>query len=177
MNNSHYEKFINFFKSKNLYDENIFRYIRENSLLFDYRDEDYRPFIGTYIAIRNKQLHFLRLIVPYINDDITTLINIHEYSHAIYYIRSKNKYSDLEAELIAITYENLYISENPSSQLTKYQEKLNSYISENNHQYLHALEKAQFLLSYYNENKDKKRIEEKIYKKARKLTKKNKTLQ
>lgn len=51
MPNNSYIKFINFFKEHKLYDEEIFTYLRENSIMFDYLDTDQRPLVGTILYI------------------------------------------------------------------------------------------------------------------------------
>lgn len=53
MPNNSYIKFINFFKEHKLYDEEIFTYLRENSIMFDYLDTDQRPLVGTYYTLIN----------------------------------------------------------------------------------------------------------------------------
>lgn len=174
MNNNAYTKFINFFKSKGLYDEELFEYVKKHLVSFNYEDKEYRPLIGTYTAFKNKKLIFLKVIAPYIDSDITILINIHEFSHAIYYIKNKNKASKIGAELIALLYEELYISENPSKELLEFQKKLNNSITENAYEYFIALNKVPELLKYYNEQKDSNNIEKNIYKKVKKIILKEK---
>ena len=55
MPNNSYIKFINFFKEHKLYDEEIFTYLRENSIMFDYLDTDQRPLVGTYYTFDKRQ--------------------------------------------------------------------------------------------------------------------------
>ena len=95
--NNYYNDFIKFFKKHNLYNEEIFNYIQKNRTLFDYRDEDQRIFIGCYY-ICNKQgiLQKINICVPFINDPITLLINIHEYIHAIESYKNISKKSQFK---------------------------------------------------------------------------------
>ena len=83
MNTNYYNKFINFFKEQNLYNEEMFTYFGNNSILFDYRDEDYHPFIGCFYLTKDNKVTKISLVVPYLNSEVSTLINIHEYTHAI----------------------------------------------------------------------------------------------
>ena len=55
MPNNSYIKFINFFKEHKLYDEEIFTYLRENSIMFDYLDTDQRPLVRTYYTFDKRQ--------------------------------------------------------------------------------------------------------------------------
>ena len=65
MPNNSYIKFINFFKEHKLYDEEIFTYLRENSIMFDYLDTDQRPLVGTYYKFDKRQrLNKIILYVP-----------------------------------------------------------------------------------------------------------------
>ena len=66
-------KFFNFFQRQNLYNEEMFNYFRKNSILFDYRDEDYHPFIGCFYLTKNKKVNKINLVVPFIDSDITVL--------------------------------------------------------------------------------------------------------
>ena len=79
----YYEKFINFLKKHNLYDEEVIQYWTKNKISFDYLEEESRCLIGCYYKIENKILTKISLIVPFIDNDKTVLINIHEYAHAL----------------------------------------------------------------------------------------------
>lgn len=73
MPNTLYLKFINFFKEHNLYDETVFKYIRENAILFDYLEEEKRAFIGCYYSYdKNNHLSKITIAVPIINDEKNT---------------------------------------------------------------------------------------------------------
>ena len=76
MPNNSYIKFINFFKEHKLYDEEIFTYLRENSIMFDYLDTDQRPLVGTYYTFDKRQM--LNKIILYIYQRWNN--NRHKYS-------------------------------------------------------------------------------------------------
>ena len=151
--NTYYNNFINFFKKHNLYDEEMFNYIQKNRTLFDYRDEDQRIIIGCYY-ICNKQgiLQKINICVPFINDPITLLINIHEYIHAIESyknISKKYEHKDTE-ETLPMLYEVLYYLENQNKELKIYLTELNKKITKNSSKsYQIALLIQEELLTYY----------------------------
>lgn len=147
-----YQKFISFFKSHQLYDEEMFRYFQNNSLLFDYRMEEYIDFIGCFYAFDKKILKSIKLVVPYIMDDKTILINIHEYIHAILFYQRLGKGCEvgLDREILPMLYEKIYLLENPSQELEKYEQYLNHFIYKNDDiEYIIALELQEELLDLY----------------------------
>ncbi|MBQ8193152.1 MAG: hypothetical protein IJZ46_03675 [Bacilli bacterium] len=175
MNYNPYYKFIDFFKRHNLYNERVFRYIRENSTLFDYREEEYRSYISTVPVIgKDKRLKAVKLIVPHIGDDKTILINIHEYIHALLFYNKLGKYFEIgpEIEILPLFYERLYILENPTEELIKYKEFLdNIIIEENREEYIIALNSQEELHKYFTEGNTNI---ESLEKKSKKLSKKYK---
>lgn len=176
MANKYYEEFIDFFKKYNLYNEEIFNYLRENAILFDYRDEDcdYRYFISCTPNVKNDILRNIKMIVPYPDNDITNLINVHEYMHGIELYPYLNKYFDYEkykkyGEMMPILMERLYCLEHPSENLKEEMEYLDKKIEDSDDKkYKFALDKANELLDYFNETKDIKKVQ----KKAKKLVRK-----
>lgn len=127
--NIYYNKFIDFFKEHNMYDEEMFKYLRENSTLFDYRDEDMQKMIGCYCALDSKdRLKAISLVVPFIDSDKTVLINIHEYAHGItaYKGLGKKYRHTLDREIVPLLLEKIYAMQNPA--LLPYVEKLNERI-------------------------------------------------
>ena len=61
------EELINFFKRHNLYNEEMFNYFSKNSSMIDYRDEEQRPYIGTfYLTDKNKKITKIHLLFFYI---------------------------------------------------------------------------------------------------------------
>lgn len=171
MANTAYTKFIDFFKRHNLYDEKIFNYLQENSVMFDYRDEDSRPFIGCYYSYsKDNKLQKITLCVPFIDDDITTLINIHEYIHGILmYNKIGYKFkTNIDCEILPMLYERIFIEETQNEELNEYLEYLNQKVLENpKPEYQLALSIQDELLEEYNKNNNIKKLNKKI----KKLTK------
>lgn len=175
MANEAYQKFINFFQKHNLYDKEIFDYLRLNSILFDYHDEDTRPFIGCYhILDKDLKLKKIQLCIPFIMDEKTILINIHEYTHGILlykYLNKKIKINN-DCETLPLLMERIYLEENPNQELKEYIEKLNTKIQKDTsieaQKYKIALSIQEELLTYYNKthNFDKvKNKSKKLYRK------------
>ena len=79
----YYNKFIEFLKKYNVYSEEILKYWEKNRLLFDIRDEEKKELIGCYYQYEKECLKKISLIVPFIDNDKTVLINIHEYIHLL----------------------------------------------------------------------------------------------
>ena len=123
MSNEFYFEYLNFLKTHNLYGKEAFHYIQSNALYIDYRDKDSRDFIGCFYIYENNYLTKIRLCVPYIYDEKTVLINIHEYVHAyLLYSKLHTKYKiGKEKEVIPMLYEKLYMLEHPSKELEKYE--------------------------------------------------------
>ena len=167
--NTYYNDFINFFKKHNLYDEEIFNYIQKNRTLFDYRDEEQRIFIGCYYTC-NKQgiLQKIKLCVPFIDNQITLLINIHEYIHAIeLYKNIGKKYEQKDTEeTLPMLYEQLYYLENPNKELEIYLIELNKKITKKSSKsYQIALLIQEELLAYYQKtNPTLKKLQTKVKK-------------
>ena len=165
----HY-KITNFFKKHNIYDEEMFNYFSQNSTMIDYDIEEYRGFVGCWPNI-NKQniLIGFHVNTPYYKDDKTALITVHELIHAklcydkIGYFYKKS----ITDETLPFLYEKLYLLENYSPELEKYQEYLDSLIDENRvNAYLFALKNRDYLLSKYNYNfKEMQRLTKRLSKK------------
>lgn len=175
--NQYYKDFIDFFKKHNLYEEKMFDYIRRNSTLLDYRDDEQRIFIGCfYICGKQNILQKIKLCVPFINSQITILINIHEYLHAIeLYSKIGKKYQSKDTEeVLPMLYESLYFLDNPSKELENHLLYLNSRIKDDSKEsYKIALSIEKELLKYYKEeNPDFKKLQNKV-KKLTKQYKKN----
>ena len=168
----YYRKFVDFLKHHYLYDEEIFDYWEKHKINFDYREEEQRDFIGCFYSLRNNILEKIRLIVPFIDDDKTLLINIHEYVHLFLMYPKLNKKCllGMDREVLPILYERIYIKENSTEELLAYYEYLNSFIKENNHEeYVIALDVSDKLLDMYYDNvyrneKEAKKMVKKLYK-------------
>ncbi len=153
--NIYYNNFINFFKRHNLYDEEIFDYLRENSFMFDYRDDDYRPFTGCNYIIKNGYLDKINLVVPFFDNDITSLINVHEYVHGIIsYNYLGKKYSiGNDAEVLPMMFEKLYILESNNPELMDYGKSLDSMISKDDFSHYLGLLYRDIMIELYNKGK------------------------
>jgi len=102
-----YGKFINFLKENELYDEEVFNYMKDRIRIVKY-NETSKDFFGCYpIVDENNILRDIKICVPNTIDDITVSINIHEYVHYLLTYRSLNKEykEDKYAELMPVFYE------------------------------------------------------------------------
>ena len=173
--NIYYDKFINFFKEHNMYDEEMFEYLRKNSTLFDYRDEDMRKNVGCYYALDSKdKLKGIALVVPFIDSDKTVLINIHEYAHGITaYSKLGKKYKHtLDREIVPMLLERIYAMQNP--ELLQFIENLNkNIINSSRRDYKLALKAVDELYEDYQKTYKSKKMNG-INNKSRKLIKKYK---
>lgn len=173
MPQNYYNDFINFFKKHNLYNKQLFDYIDNNSTKVDYNDEEQKVFIGCYyICNKLTILQKIKICVPFIDSPITTLINIHEYIHAIELynkIGKKYKKNDTE-EVLPILYELLYFQENRTKSLEEHLIYLNNKIKNNSEKsYKIALSIRNELLKYY---KERNPNFEKLQRQEKKLSKK-----
>lgn len=174
MRSNLYAEFIDFFKKQGLYDEEMFNYIRENSILFDYLEEERIGSIGCYYFNKNGKLDYIRLFVPVINCYEALLINIHVYISAILAYKSLGKKYQIgrDEEVLPMLYERIYLLENPNQKLEEYFELLNQNITdESDEKYQIGLNVSAELLDYYKNNAPTTR---KLEKKAKRLSKREK---
>ena len=131
-------KLIDFFKRHNLYDKEMFDYFSLNSSMIDYRYEEQRDFIGCFWKFKNNVLVKFHLVLPYVYNDITMLISIHEIVHGILAYKTLNKKFnlDLDCESLPMLYEKIYINEVNTPEIIKYGNFLDSLISEKKEQYI-----------------------------------------
>ena len=169
----YYQKFINFLKEHHLFNEEIFDYWNQNKILFDYLDDEKRIFIGCYYQYEHNYLTKISLIVPFLDDDKTTLINIHEYVHlfSLYHKIGKKCKIDDSCEVLPFLFERIYIRENQSKELLEYYDFLNrSIINDNKKPYVMALNLSDDLLNEYNNEKVCK-LDRKVKKLVKKYSK------
>ncbi len=169
----YYQKFIDFLKRHNLYNEEVLTYWKNNKMSFDYREEEQRELIGVYYIFKKNILEKIQLIVPFTDNDKTVLINIHEYIHLflLYPYINKRCIIDKDKEVLPFYYERLYIEENNTEELKKYYQYLNSCIIKDNiDEYTIALEISDILLSEYRNN-DIKRLQKHTKKLMKKMKK------
>ena len=166
----YYKRFINFLKEHQLYNESALAYWKDNKICFDYKDDEKRDLIGCYYLFENDILTKINLIVPFIIDEKTILINIHEYIHFILlYNQLGKKYKiEKDKEILPLYYEKLYIEENKNKELLDYYHYLNESIKQGNiEEYKIALYISDKLLKDYKINNIYK-----LEKKAKRLIKK-----
>lgn len=169
-----YNEFINFFIKHGLYDENTFNYLKRNSTIFDYREEEKRPFIGYSYSAPNDILREIEIFVPIITDYKTLLINIYVYMHAIILYKQMGKKIETNDYncVLPMLYEKIYQLENPREELEKYLIELDDNTRENGlKQHKIALNMQDELLDYY---KKKKPSFQKLERKVKRLSRKYK---
>ena len=151
------EKFINFLKKVELYDEDILEYIEGRTIHIDYDKDHALEFYGCYPLIKDNIVKDIRLCVPTIKDDITVAINIHEYIHLIKVFNYLNKeyVFDQTEELLPVIFEFLYFrqEEKNNKKLQHYVEFYKSYIRENGEESL-----KMFIDIYDNKKEKPKRL-------------------
>jgi len=149
-------KIIDFFKKHNMYEPEMFKYFEKQSTMIDYADPEQRCFVGCfYILDKSRKLKDIRLNLPYMSDDVTLLINIHEITHGYdtYHKMGKKFKKDITIEALPLLYEKIYILENPTEELTKYSAYLDKLITEKSEEeYRFGLKIREELLKQYNNN-------------------------
>lgn len=175
--NIYYNKYINFLIKHNIYKAEIMQYITKYSIKIDYHMEEQRDFIGCFYSIdKNKRIKKISICTPYIDSDITVLINIHEYIHLfiLYQYLNKKYERNKDEEILPILYELLYYLDNPSKELEKKIIELNNTIKDTSPiQYKIALKSRDELLEYYQKEKPNfKKLQEKAKTLAKKYTSK-----
>lgn len=170
------DKILDFFKKHNLYEKEMFDYLQSHTDMIDYQIEEERDFIGCAYAINHytKRLDRFRMGLPYVYDDITALINIHEIVHGIEGYKHLNKKftPGMTCEALPLVYEKIYIAENPSKELIAYWNYLNSRIKEDSDiQYRFGLSVRDELFSKYVD--DYKKMNKMVNKLARKYNREN----
>ncbi len=119
-------KFIKFLKDTEIYNEEVFEYIKPKTVYLDHSEEA-THFYGVFpIVDDNNIIKDIKLCVPKIKDDLTVSINIHEYVHLLLLYRDLNKEykeSDYD-ELLPVMYEFYYLKDNDPEYLEAYKEKI-----------------------------------------------------
>ena len=108
------DKFINYLKKTEIYNEKVLNYLKDNTKVIEY-SEDANDFIGTFPQVdENNILTGIKMCVPKMTNDITVGMNIHEYVHALMLYRNLNKeyVEDNQAELMPTFYELYYYKDN-----------------------------------------------------------------
>lgn len=108
------EKFISFLKKYDIYREDILDFIKPKTIRIDYRNENTIGFTGVYPIMENNIIKDIRMVVPYMIDDYSISMNIHEYIHLLdvyNYLNKEYVFND-QSELLPVMYELLYAKEN-----------------------------------------------------------------
>ena len=108
------EKYINFLKKYDLYREDIFEYMKDKTKYIDYRLDESKRFYGVFTNIENGIIKDIRVMVPYLVDDTSISIRIHEYIHVLKlydYLNKEYVFTDYE-DLLPVFYELVYAKEN-----------------------------------------------------------------
>lgn len=152
------QDFLSFIKNHNMYHEKSFDYIKKHSTFLNFDNSITKDFIGCFYDTNQKgYLINLKLYVPYIKDKETLLINIHEYTHALYLYEYLNQILDigLEKEAIPLLMERIYKLENPSIFLNDYFAQIYDNIKlTNNKEYILGIEVQNELLESYQAEDD-----------------------
>ena len=130
--------------------------------MFDYRDDDNRNFFGCFWLVNNGYLNKISLVVPFFDNDITVLINIHEYIHGIMlYEKLGKKYKPgIDIEILPMLYEKLYVLENSNNELIQFEDSLNQKINDSNElKYKLGLMCSDKLLQMYYAGKNFKQLD------------------
>ena len=120
-----YSNYKNFLIKHQLFDNNTFNYIKNNSVLVDFKSlEDYNSYGCSTVLDERGRLVQVIPCVPFLNDDISIAINVFVYVEALILIsligrKIDNKYIDRKWPFIFFK---LYLLENKD--LLKYQEKI-----------------------------------------------------
>ena len=174
MEKNYYQIFIEFLKKHNLYNEEAIKYLHKQGIFFDYYEEENRDFIGCYYILnKSNVLQKIQIIAPYIKNEQTLLINIHEFTHGLLLYNFLGKKIDIgkESEVLPMLYERIYLEENYSIKAKDYIEKLNSRITKDSKiDYIIALHIQEEMLKY----QEKENNPFKLYKKAKRLARKYK---
>lgn len=163
---------VDFFKRHNMYEEKMFNYLEDNTTMLDYRDPEQRDFVGCfYVQNKKNILSSLHINIPYVYDELTALIDVHEITHGIenYRMIGKKFKKNITVEVLPILYEKLYILDNNSDRFRAVGKYLDEMIGRDSaEEYLLALKMRDELLKNYNYDMHKmQKLSKKLVKKYR----------
>ena len=163
---------VDFFKRHNMYDEEMFNYLENNTTMLDYRDPEQRDFVGCfYIQNKKNILRALHINIPYVYDELTALIDVNGITHGIesYYRIGKKFKKNITIEVLPILYEKLYILDNNSDRFIACGKYLDEMIGRDSpEEYLLALKMRDELLKNYNyDMREMQKLSKKLVKKYR----------
>ncbi len=151
---------MDFFMRHNMYDSGTFRYIANNTEMFDYIiEEQKRDAMGFVTHIDDFQvLRGFTLCMPNPVDSRTRLIIINCISQAIYAYKYLNKLmtNAMRLEALGFLYEKLYILESNDPDLVKFGQFIDNSIDENTQEkYKFALFARDYLVDSYEDDINK----------------------
>lgn len=164
------QKYINFLKKHEIYDEKCIRYLHRHSVKINYQD---MSLIGCTLDIDRKgRLRSFIPCVPYLYNDKMVAIYIYVYVQALELIpKLGKKYEDnFLDQLLPLFYLKLYLTENANEALWTYDQSIrNTLLEDQTNQSKILLQSLDRLIgNYYQENSEAK----KMGKKAKRLAKK-----
>ena len=121
------EKFIEFLKKSELYNEEVLDYIEYRTTHVDYKEKGAMDFVGCYPILEDGIVKDIWLCVPNMVDDISISINIHEYVHLLRVYKSLGKkFEESEyEELLPVMYEFAFLEDVGNTEyLEKYKEDI-----------------------------------------------------
>lgn len=123
-------KFIDFLKRHSLYDEKIFKFISNQSIMIDSKIDEYDFLFGScHIAVNSKKGKLEQVIPCMLNlmDDYSVMIAIYTYIQTLLLIPRVNKTYNEDLfyhYFLPLFYKKIYILENPTDELLEYEEKM-----------------------------------------------------
>jgi len=154
-----YDKRVeDFFKKHNMYDEEIFKYLYQRTIMADYYDYYQNPAIGfnQYLDKKNNnELIDFVLCIPYPIDNITCINDVYQITHGLvaYDYLNKPYMDEIYWEVLPMFYEKLFELECSDPRVSKYLEQLYGCIDQNTEEkYKYGLYARDILLSNYDNN-------------------------
>ena len=154
---NYYNKFLDFLRKNNLYNQKSFAFISYHTTNIDYNEETKDQIGYTYTKNNEDKIIDFKICVPTIEDEKTLIINIRNYIYALFLyemLGKKEKIGEVQ-EAIALFYERLYILVEEFS-IKEYNKFLAEEINERNDENFTKGAKLSIeLLNYYDESIEK----------------------
>lgn len=136
-NKSFYNKYVDFLKNHDLYDDNLFNEIIEYSIPIDERDDEFNFLFGRCVVITNKKGDTTALppVMPFLTNDRTVAISIYSYVNAlIHSLKIDKRYKDNKyfKYIVPMYFEKIYILENSNEELLDYDGKMRKKLLNDN---------------------------------------------
>ena len=136
-----------------------------NTTMINYSNIEERNFVGCFYILNIDKIEKIHLVIPYIVDEKTKLVAIHELVHGIELYRRLNKKYDNQNndEVLPMLYEKIYVEEQNNQELRQYQYSLDNQIKETDTKYHQALKIRDIIYNKYNYNiKTMRRLSKKL---------------